>query len=68
MRLAVVLLCAISATMLSGCSTYFQGTAPAAPGKVYVVGAKQGVILGSKIWLCPDKPGSGECEAVEVQH
>ena len=65
MFLAVALL---ATSGLSGCATWFLGSAPAADGSIYVVGGRQ-VFGGTSIptiWLCPSKPGDGECRRVNV--
>lgn len=49
---------------LSGCATTAQDSAKAAKeGYIYVVGSQEGK---SAVWICPDKPGKGECEPVRV--
>jgi uncharacterized protein YceK len=55
--------------LCSGCSTFFNGTAPAAqPGERYAVGSKQGFMTtDAKVWLCKDGQGKpAECEEVNV--
>ena len=49
---------------LSGCATTAQDSAKAAKqGYVYVVGSKDSK---GAVWICPEKPGKGECEPVRV--
>jgi uncharacterized protein YceK len=57
------------AVLSSGCSTFFNGSAPAAqPGTRYAVGAKQGFLsANAKVWLCKDgQAQAAECEEVQV--
>ncbi len=62
MKIHTILLVGALGAAGMGCTTQFMGTAPAAaPGKTYVVGAKQN---RAAIWLCP-KTG-GECQRVDV--
>ena len=53
----------LAAFGLSGCNVQYFGTAPATPGKVYVVGQNGGQ---ATVWLCPDKTATEECEKVKV--
>jgi hypothetical protein len=49
---------------LSGCATTAQDSAKAAKeGYIYVVGSKDS---RGAVWICPEKPGKGECEPVRV--
>jgi uncharacterized protein YceK len=49
---------------LSGCATTAQDSAKAPKqGYVYVVGSKDSK---GAVWICPEKPGKGECEPVRV--
>jgi hypothetical protein len=48
----------------SGCATTAQDSAKATkPGYIYVVGSKDSK---GAVWICPEKPGTGECEPVRV--
>jgi hypothetical protein len=47
-----------------GCATTAQDSAKAPKqGYVYVVGSKDSK---GAVWICPEKPGKGECEPVRV--
>ena len=49
---------------LAGCATTAQDSAKAPKqGYVYVVGSKDSK---GAVWICPEKPGKGECEPVRV--
>ena len=55
----------IGTMFLMGCSTTINDSAPSPqPGMVFVVGSKQG---RPQVWLCPDRPGKGECQEVDVE-
>lgn len=49
---------------IAGCATTARDSAKATKeGYIYVVGSKDN--KGS-IWICPEKPGQGECEPVRI--
>ena len=56
------------ASCLAGCfpppPAAFYGSAPASEGKLYVAGARN---EQKAIYLCPDLPGKGKCEPVELR-
>jgi hypothetical protein len=59
--------CSLALLGVSGCSVNFNGSAPATPGSRYVVGAKEGFMtVKPVVFLCPEKPKSGECKQVDV--
>jgi hypothetical protein len=59
----VLLACSLALLGASGCAVTFYDSAPAAPGSRYVVGSKSNEAV---VFLCPEKPKSGECELVDV--
>jgi len=59
----------VLAASASGCSTFFNATAPGPqPNVHYVVGSKAGLIgPEAKVWLCPEGAGDpAECREVQV--
>jgi hypothetical protein len=71
MRKGLLVIALLATGGLAGCSTWFNGSAPAADGSIYVVGAHYVpfvTFLGPRpaAWLCPSKPGPHECSRVEV--
>jgi|GraSoiStandDraft_46_1057282.scaffolds.fasta_scaffold357616_1 uncharacterized protein YceK len=52
----------------TGCSTFFNASAPAAgAGSRYAVGSRNGFTTEGKVWLCPDSAGEpAECDEVEI--
>jgi hypothetical protein len=49
---------------LAGCATTAQDSAKATKqGYIYVVGSKDSK---GAVWICPEKPGTEECEPVRV--
>jgi len=68
MRKTLLVIALLAMGGLAGCATWFNGSAPAADGSIYVVGARQ-AFMGPKrpaAWLCPSKPGAAECSRVAV--
>lgn len=47
---------------LSGCVTFYMGSAPKNADEIYVVGARNNL---ARVWKCPAKT-PGECKDVEV--
>lgn len=56
------------ASLGTGCSTFFNASAPAAAaGSRYAVGSKAGFTQDAKVWLCPDSAGEpADCDEVEI--
>src|SRR5213075_1811638 len=54
----VVIFVAGVVSLGTGCSTFFDASAPAATaGSRYAVGSKAGFTQEAKVWLCPDSAG-----------
>ncbi len=68
MRKRLLLVALLATGGLAGCATWFNGSAPAADGSIYVVGARQVPFWVPRpaAWLCRAKPGQRECSRVEV--
>jgi hypothetical protein len=64
----VVIFVSGAVSMITGCSTFFNASAPAAAGgSRYAVGSKAGFTQEAKVWLCPDSAGDpAECDEVEI--
>ena len=64
----VVIFVAGVGSLVSGCSTFFNASAPAsAAGSRYAVGSKAGFTQEAKVWLCPDSAGEpADCDEVEI--
>lgn len=54
----------VATLLLSGCTTVFNGSAPAQEGSLYVVGQKAGF---AQTWICPSAPHKGDCQEVAVE-
>ena len=68
MRKTLLVVALLAMGGLAGCATWFNGSASAPDGSIYVVGAHHVPFVGPMpaAWLCPGKPGNGECTRVTV--
>lgn len=68
MKRVVLVLYALIAFGLAGCSTFYYDSAPASDGGLYVAGARQSAFSPPRavLWHCPSTPGHGSCKEIEI--